>query len=182
MTLLKYLNFNPFGKYSRVLCTGIARSAKQQSASLMKRPSTPKSVSKRKFDDKSYDSTERKRKFIPHWHNLFPWLEYNSDEEITFYVTCRKLPLHADNTNFQVESLKTHATSTHHHLYYSKIKQELHPTNLQDTRLGQAVIQIHEKKRIELESLVRTAYIISHTRSPHLMTSGGPVSFNSSMV
>jgi len=76
-----------------------------------------------------------------------------------FFVTCRKLPLHADNTNFQIESLKIHSTSTYHRLRYSKIKQELHPTNLQDTRLGQAVIQLHEKKRIELESLADFEWI-----------------------
>ena len=125
-------------------------SAKQQWASLMKGPTTPKSVNKWKFDGKrqlkSYDSTE-KRKFIPHWRDIIPWLEYNSDEGSVFCNTCRKLPLHADNTNFWIESLKTHNNSTHHHLCYSKIKQELHPTNLQDTRLGQAVIQLHEKKK-----------------------------------
>ena len=115
----------------------MAGSAEQQWASFMKEPSTPESVNKRKFDDKSYDSTERKRKFIPHWRDLFPWVEYNSDEGIMFCVTCRKLPLHADNTNFRIKSLKTHSTSTHHHLCSSKIKLELHPTNLQDTRLGQ---------------------------------------------
>ena len=139
----------------------MAGSTKQQWASLMKGPSTPKSVNKRKFDDESYDSTERIRKFIPHWHNLFPWVKYNSDKGIMFCVTCRKLPMHTDNTNFWIESLKTHNNSTHHHLCYSKIKQEIHPTNLQDTRLGQAVIQLHEEKRIELESLVQTAYNIS---------------------
>ena len=65
-------------------------SAKQQWASLMKGPTT-KSVNKQKFDDNSYDSTERKCKLIPHWHDLFPWLEYNSDEGIIFCsITCRK--------------------------------------------------------------------------------------------
>ena len=129
-------------------------SAKQQWASLTKGLSTPKSLNKWKFDDKSYDSTERKRKFIPRWRNLFSRMEYNSDEGIMFCITCRKLPLHADNssalyvgsTNFWIESLKTHNTSTHHHLCSSKIKQELYPTNLQDTHLGQAVIQLHENK------------------------------------
>jgi len=51
-------------------------------------------------------------------------------------------------------------------LFWSKIKQELHPTNLQDICLGQAVIQLHEKKRTELESLVRTAYNISYKKHP----------------
>ena len=80
-----------------------------------------------------------------------------SDESSTLYV---------GSTSFRIELLKTYNTSTHHHLCSSKIKQELHPTNLQDTRLGQAVIQLHEKKRIELESLVQTAYNVSYKKHP----------------
>jgi len=53
---------------------------------------------------------------------------------------------------------------TTHYLCSSKIIQELHPIHLHDTRLGQAVIQLHEKKRIELESLVRTVYNISYKK------------------
>jgi len=124
-------------------------------------------------------TAQRKCKFIPHWRNLFPWVEYNSDEGNMFCVTCRKLPLHADNssalyvgsTNFLIELLKTHAALLHT-TNSSKIKQELHPTNLKDTRLGQTVIQLHEKNHL---------LIISHT-SAHLLTLSGPMSFNSSMV
>ena len=66
-------------------------------------------------------------------------------------------------------------------LFWSKIKQELHPTNLQDICLGQAVIQLHERKRTELGSLVRTAYYISYNR-PFADFECGPARFNSSMV
>jgi len=80
---------------------------------LMKGPSTPKSVNKQKFDDMSDDSTARKCKFIPHWHDLFPWVKYKSDDGIMFCITCRKY-------QFWIELLKTHSTSTHHHLCSSQ--------------------------------------------------------------
>jgi len=68
----------------------MAGSAKQQWASFMKEPSTPESVNKRKFDDKSYDSTERKRKFIPHWCDLFPSLE--SFVRTAYYISYKRHP------------------------------------------------------------------------------------------
>ena len=76
----------------------MARSAKQW-ASLMKRPSIPTNAKKHMFDDKLYDGTERKRKFIPHWRDSFPWVEYNSDEGKMFCMTCWKTALHADKSS-----------------------------------------------------------------------------------
>ena len=76
----------------------MAGSAKQW-ASLMKRPNTPTSANKCNFDDKLYDTTERKCKFIPNWRDSFPWVENNSDEGRMFCMTCRKIPLHADKSS-----------------------------------------------------------------------------------
>jgi len=158
-----YLNFNPFWQYSPLQCTRMAGSAKQQWASLMKGPSTTKSVNKSLMtrvmtaQRGNANSSHIGTIYFHGWNTILIMLPLHTDNSSTFYV---------GSTNFRIELLKTHSTSTHHHLCSIKIKQELYPTNPQDTHLGQAVIQLHETKRIELESPVRTAYYIRYKKHP----------------